>query len=67
MGRKAELKALEGYLDAAVAGQGKLVFILGEAGLGKSTLVEHFRRIALRRYPRLRYAYAQCAQGPGNW
>ena len=39
VGREAELSALEGHLAALQDGQGAVVIILGEAGLGKSSLV----------------------------
>ena len=38
-GREAELSALKDCLDKAMAGQGQLVTLSGEAGLGKSRLV----------------------------
>jgi class 3 adenylate cyclase/tetratricopeptide (TPR) repeat protein len=39
VGREAELSALEGHLAALQDGQGAVVTVLGEAGLGKSSLV----------------------------
>ena len=38
-GRHAELGALRGALDAAIRGQGHVVTVLGEAGIGKTRLV----------------------------
>jgi len=46
VGRVRELEALQAAANAAQAGSGHLVCIVGEAGLGKSRLVEEFRRIA---------------------
>lgn len=43
-GREAEMKALRQGLTAALAGQGCLVTVVGEAGLGKSRLLLEFRR-----------------------
>jgi len=40
VGRDAEMAALLGALDDALAGHGRLVSIVGEAGLGKSRLVD---------------------------
>jgi DNA-binding CsgD family transcriptional regulator/tetratricopeptide (TPR) repeat protein len=40
--RQQQLETLNGCLQAARAGNGKLVLIAGEAGLGKSSLVEQF-------------------------
>ncbi|MCZ6532747.1 MAG: AAA family ATPase, partial [SAR324 cluster bacterium] len=42
-GRAAEMAALEAGLQKALAGQGQLVTISGEAGLGKSRLLHEFR------------------------
>lgn len=39
VGRVDELRKLVGWLDAACRGDGRLVAIVGEAGVGKSTLV----------------------------
>lgn len=38
IGRRAELAVLDAGLDAARAGEGRAVFLLGEAGIGKSRL-----------------------------
>ncbi len=38
VGRDAELAQLEDALDAAVAGSGSVLFLVGEAGIGKSRL-----------------------------
>lgn len=40
VGREQELKALEAAFDAALSGQGSLVMIVGEPGIGKTTLTE---------------------------
>lgn len=46
-GRSAELRTLGARFDDAIGGAGQVVFISGEAGLGKSRLVHEFRaRIA---------------------
>lgn len=42
--RDTQLRAAAGYLDAARAGHGRLVYLGGEAGIGKTTLLEHFAR-----------------------
>ena len=38
--REAQLATLTGYAEEARAGQGRLVLVSGEAGIGKSTLLE---------------------------
>lgn len=38
VGRRAELSALEGHVSALQGGQGTVVVVVGEAGLGKSSL-----------------------------
>lgn len=40
--REAHLSALGGYLDDAAAGSGRLVFVAGEAGAGKTAVVQQF-------------------------
>ena len=39
LGRHAELKKLRAWLEQALAGQRQVVFVTGEAGIGKTTLV----------------------------
>ncbi|MCW2845678.1 MAG: transcriptional regulator, LuxR family [Nocardioides sp.] len=40
--RDTQLRVAAGYLDEAGAGHGRLVYLGGEAGVGKTTLLEHF-------------------------
>jgi DNA-binding CsgD family transcriptional regulator len=40
--RTEDLKALEGFLGDAAKGRGGLVLLAGEAGVGKTALVDHF-------------------------
>ena len=41
IGRTHERTVLHQHLDAALAGRGSLALVSGEAGIGKTTLVEH--------------------------
>jgi tetratricopeptide (TPR) repeat protein len=42
VGRGAELARLQGEYDDALAGRGRVSLVVGEAGVGKSRLAEHF-------------------------
>jgi predicted ATPase/DNA-binding SARP family transcriptional activator len=44
--RERELEKLDHFLDLALAGQGRVIFVTGEAGSGKTTLVNEFTRRA---------------------
>jgi len=60
VGRERELSELEGFLDRAMAGAAQVVFIAGEAGSGKSTLVDEFVRRAEEANPDLIAAVGEC-------
>ncbi|UCG69253.1 MAG: DUF2791 family P-loop domain-containing protein, partial [Thermoplasmata archaeon] len=46
VGRENELKELQAYLDRTESGEGSTVFISGEAGIGKTRLVDELKQIA---------------------
>ncbi|KRF32476.1 LuxR family transcriptional regulator [Nocardioides sp. Soil805] len=48
MGRRAERQAVERLLDEARAGRSGSLTVLGEAGIGKTALLEHARSVAAR-------------------
>lgn len=49
VGGERELAALEAHLDAAAAGRGRAVLVVGEAGIGKSTLLDALLSLARAR------------------
>lgn len=59
------MTALDGWLREAASGEGRLVFVGGEAGVGKTALVDAFRRMA---HGRARVLWgscdARCTPGP---
>ena len=53
VGRGQELAQLDQYLHKTVAGQSQIIFVTGEAGSGKSALVQRFLWRAQAGHPRL--------------
>ena len=51
VGRDRELDALRRAIDGTLDGRGQIVSLIGEAGLGKSRLIEEARAIWLQRQP----------------
>jgi DNA-binding winged helix-turn-helix (wHTH) protein len=66
VGRKAELDRLEGYFQRALQGERGIVFVTGEAGIGKTTLVDAFQLQAGANISALRVARGQCVEGYGG-
>jgi len=66
--RGAELRRLEEALDAAAAGAGRVCWIAGEAGIGKTALLRELGRRARRRHPAVLVAAGECDAyaGPGS-
>ncbi|MFV2039540.1 MAG: BTAD domain-containing putative transcriptional regulator, partial [Acidimicrobiales bacterium] len=60
VGRDSELARLNGFLDDAVAGHGKPVFVTGEAGTGKTDLVTEFIKGAQAAHSDLVVAVGAC-------
>jgi DNA-binding SARP family transcriptional activator len=58
--RERELAQLDGYLAEVLAGQGRVVFIRGEAGTGKTALVGAYARRAQTRHAGLVVAGGNC-------
>lgn len=65
VGRDIALATLNSHLDRALRGQRQLMFVTGEAGIGKTTLVDVFHQWAARG-PNLRVARGQCVEGFGG-
>ncbi|MFN2293834.1 MAG: ATP-binding protein [Candidatus Promineifilaceae bacterium] len=66
--RETELNQLHDFLLATVAGQGQFIFITGEAGSGKTSLLQAFARQAQENFPSLIPLFGNCQahSGPGN-
>jgi DNA-binding SARP family transcriptional activator/predicted ATPase len=58
--RERELARLGAYLDTVLAGQGRVVFVTGDAGRGKTALIQEFARRAQEAYPDLIMAGGNC-------
>jgi len=66
VGRIPELKRLDEFLAQAVAGTGRVVFITGEPGIGKTSLSDEFLRRARARYPALMISRGRCVEQYGT-
>src|ERR1700722_3124663 len=66
VGRDAPLGQLQSSLLSAMDGRRQIVFVTGEDGIGKTTLVDEFRETALGEWPVLRVARGQCVEGYGG-
>src|SRR5215469_17059097 len=65
VGRNNALVQLDALFNKALQGQRQVIFITGEAGIGKTTLADLFhQRAALRR--NLRIVRGQCVEGFGS-
>ncbi len=64
--REHELVQLRAHLTSAFNGSGHIVFIAGEAGYGKTTLMVEFARHALTLYPDLIVAGGNCEAYDGT-
>ena len=65
VGRGEALAALDGHLTKALSGHRQVVFVTGEAGIGKTTLLDAFQQRAAGQ-PNLRIARGQCIEGFGG-
>jgi predicted ATPase len=60
VGRETELRQLQQFLDQANAGHVQVVFVAGEAGAGKSALVNEFVRRVQNSDEKLIAAIGEC-------
>jgi DNA-binding SARP family transcriptional activator/tRNA A-37 threonylcarbamoyl transferase component Bud32 len=58
--REQELGRLDALLDLALAAQSLVAFVVGEAGQGKTTLLQAFARRAMQAHPELIVAGGNC-------
>ena len=65
VGREAAIAELDQHLAKAMQGQRQVVFVTGEAGIGKTTLVDAFHQRSAGR-ANLRIARGQCVEGFGG-
>jgi hypothetical protein len=65
VGREAEMERLDRLLRQAVAGAGRVVFITGEPGIGKTSLANRFLRDTRRSHPSLICGRGQCVEQYG--
>jgi DNA-binding SARP family transcriptional activator/tetratricopeptide (TPR) repeat protein len=63
--REDELGQLNRYLQAALTGETQVAFVSGEAGSGKTMLLETFALSAMAQHPDLLVAGARCSLGGG--
>jgi DNA-binding winged helix-turn-helix (wHTH) protein/tetratricopeptide (TPR) repeat protein len=65
VGRGLASRQLNEFLNKVLDGQRQVVFITGEAGIGKTSLLDLFEQCAASK-PRLRIARGQCVEGFGG-
>jgi tetratricopeptide (TPR) repeat protein len=65
VGRSNALAELHNSLHRATRGQRQVIFVTGEAGIGKTTLIDVFHQQAARNHT-LRVARGQCVEGFGG-
>jgi tetratricopeptide (TPR) repeat protein len=66
VGRESELARLDELLQHAVAGSGRVVFVTGEPGIGKTSLADAFLRRARSGQPSLIVSRGRCVEQYGT-
>ena len=64
IGRFNEITELASLLESAVMGKGQIVFISGEAGIGKTRFINHVRSLPIGQ--RFNWLAAQCIYQEGT-
>ena len=66
VGREGELARLQEYLKQAIEGSGRVVFITGEPGIGKTSLSDEFLRRARAQWRSLMVSRGRCIEQYGT-
>lgn len=66
VGREAELGRLDEVLRQSIGGAGRVVFVTGEPGIGKTSLVDEFMRRSRRQYSGLLVSRGRCVEQYGT-
>lgn len=66
VGREAELSQLNDHVTASSGGRGRVVLVSGEAGIGKTSLVDRFLASTAARYPEVSIARGECSERFGH-
>lgn len=71
IGREQDLETVGRYFQEAAQGKGSVVFITGEAGIGKTTFINEFKARYVdaqnaaahgKKSPEIRFAEAKCSE-----
>ena len=60
VGREGELAQLDAFMDSALVGQGRVMFITGGPGRGKTALLDAYAQRAIHKHPNLLVARGKC-------
>jgi DNA-binding winged helix-turn-helix (wHTH) protein len=66
VGRSAQIGVLRSCWQRALGNQRQIVFITGEPGIGKTSLVDEFLQRTATDHPSMRIARGQCVEGYGQ-
>ncbi|HKN83585.1 MAG TPA: AAA family ATPase, partial [Pyrinomonadaceae bacterium] len=66
VGREPEMRRLQGLIQQAIDGTGRVVFITGEPGIGKTSLADEFLRRTRRQHPGLLISRGRCVEQYGT-